>query len=85
MKQLLENVQYANERGVLNVVKLSKHEDGNVSEGTSFALGAFNTLQRLIDSRRDLFTATVIRELNPLSHDNDARVSSAAKEALKKL
>lgn len=85
MKQLLDNVEFANETGVLNVIRLFKHEDPDVTKGTSFALGAFDTLQRLIDLRPELFTAPVIQELTALSQDNDELVSSAAQIALEKL
>lgn len=85
MKQLLDNVDYANENGVLNVVKLFKHTDSDVTEGTNFALGAFDTLQKLIDLRPDLFTTKVIQELKSLSQDNDERVRSVAQAALERL
>jgi HEAT repeat protein len=85
MKQLLDNIDYASEDGVLNVIKLFKHEDPDVTEGTSFALGAFATLQRLINLRPDLFTARVIQELKALSQDNDERVRSVAQTTLEKI
>jgi hypothetical protein len=85
MKQLLENVEFANENGVLNVIKLFKHEDPDVTEGTSFAPGAFDTLQKLIDLRPELFTARVSQELKALSLDNDERVRLAAQAALQRL
>ncbi len=85
MKQLLENIEYANESGVLNVIRLLKHEDSDVAEGTSFALGAFDTLQKLIELRPDLFTARVIQELEALSKDSNERVRSVAQVALEKL
>jgi hypothetical protein len=85
MKQLLDNVEFANENGVLNVIRLFKHEDPDVANGTSFAPGAFDTLQRLIDLRPELFTARVIQELKALSQDNDEAVRSAAQIALERL
>ena len=85
MKQLLDNVEYANENGVLNVIKLLKHEDRDVTAGTSFARGAFDTLERLIDLRPELFTARAIEELKVLSQDNDEPVRAAARTALGRL
>jgi hypothetical protein len=85
MKQLLDNVEFANEKGVLNVIELFKHEDRDVTAGTSFASGAFDTLERLIDLRPELFTARVIQELKVLSQDNDDPVRSAARIALGRL
>lgn len=70
-------MEFANENGVLNVIKLFKHEDPDVTNGTSFALSAFDTLQRLIDLRAELFTARVIQELKALSQYNDEPVRSA--------
>lgn len=85
MKQLLDNVEFANENGVLNVIKLFKHEDPEVTNGTSFASGAFNTLQRLVDLRPELFTSRIIQELEALSQDNDEPVRFAAQIALERL
>ena len=85
MKQLLDNVEFANEKGVLNVIRLFKHEDPGVTNGTSFALGAFDTLQRLIDLRPELFTFRVIEELRTLSRDNDEPVRKAAQIVLERL
>lgn len=85
MKQLLENVEYANENGVLNVIRLLKYDNSDVRYGTSFALGAFDTLQKLLELRPDLFTARVVQELEALSKDNDERIRSVAKSTLSKL
>jgi hypothetical protein len=85
MKQLVDNAEFANEKGVLNVLKLFKHEDPGVRNGTSFAAGAFDTLQKLIDLRPELFTANIRTELKVLSQDSDERVSSAASVALARL
>lgn len=85
MKQLLENAEYANEQGVLNVLKLFRHKDTDVREGTSYAPGAFSTIQRLIELRRELFTDRIIQELTELSKGSDERSRSAARAALEKL
>jgi WD40 repeat protein len=82
MKQLLDNVEYASEEGVLNVIKLFKHQDPDVREGTGFAMGAFDVLPRLLVSRPDLITDAVVRELQVLARDNDERVRSAAQTTL---
>lgn len=82
MKQLLDNVEYASEEGVLNVIKLFKHQDPDVREGTSFAMGAFDVLPRLLASRPDLITDAVVRELQVLARDNDERVRSVAQTTL---
>lgn len=84
MKQLLENVEYAKETGVLNVIKLLKHEHSDVREGTSFALGAFQTLQQLLKLRPDLFTPRVTQELESLSQDKDEHVRSVAQAVLQR-
>jgi hypothetical protein len=85
MKQLIDNVEFANENGVLNVLKLFKHENPDVRNGTSFAAGAFETLPRLIDLRPELFTAGISAELKTLSQDSDEGVRSAASNALARL
>ncbi len=85
MKQLLENVDYANENGVLNVIKLLKHEDSDVTKGTSFAAGAFETLRKLLDLRPDLLTPRVSQELEALSQDHDEHVRSVAQAVLARL
>ena len=85
MKQLLENVEYANENGVLNVIELFKHEDSDVREGTSFAAGAFETLRQLLNLRPDLLTPRVTQELEALAQDNDERVQSVAQAVLGKM
>jgi HEAT repeat protein len=82
MKQLLENAEYANENGVLNVIKLLKHEDSDVREGTSFAAGAFETLRKLLELRPDLLTPRVTQELEAMSQDNDKQVRSVAQAVL---
>lgn len=82
MKQLLENAEYANETGVLNVIKLLKHEDSDVTEGTSFAIGAFETLRKLLELRPDLLTPRVTQELEAMSQHNDERVRSVAQAVL---
>lgn len=81
-KQLLENVEYANETGVLNVVGHFKDSDPDVTQGTSYALGAFETLERLLERRPELLTPAVVAQLELLAGDPDARVSSAARAAL---
>jgi hypothetical protein len=85
MKQLIDNAEFANENGVLNVLKLFKHEDPGVRKGTSFAAGAFDTLQRLIDLRPELFTANIKAELKTLSQDSEEPIRSAANIALARL
>jgi HEAT repeat protein len=82
LKQLLDNSEYANETGVLRVVALFKDPDTDVTEGTSFALGAFDTLIRLAELRPELLTPTVVGELETLAEDADPRVRSAAKAVL---
>lgn len=84
MKQLLANAEYANETGLLNVIKLFKHEDSDVREGTSFAAGAFETVRKLLELRPDLLTPRVTQELEAMSRDNDERVRSVAQAALGK-
>lgn len=81
-KQLLENSEYANEKGVLNVIGHFKDADPDVTEGTSYALGAFDMLERLIELRPDLLTPAVVAKLEQLAADSDQRVSSAARAAL---
>jgi hypothetical protein len=78
LKQLLDNAEFANETGVLNVVKLFKHEDPDVTEGTSYAPGAFETLKNLIERRPELLTPAVVRELEALAQDSDPRICEAA-------
>lgn len=85
MKQLLDNVEFANESGVLNVIKLFKHEDLDVREGTTFAVGAFETLRQLLDLRPDLLTPRVTQELEALAQDSDERVRSVAQAVLGKM
>ena len=82
MKQLLDNIEYASEKGVLNVIKLFKHQDSDVTEGSGFTIGAFDTLQRLLELRPDLFTDVVVRELQVLSQDSNERIRSVAQVTL---
>lgn len=85
LKQLLDNAEYANETGLLNVIKLFKHGDSDVTEGTAYAPGAFATFQRLIELRPDLCTATVLRELRALTQDDNGRVRGVVQVALDRL
>jgi hypothetical protein len=85
LKQLLDNAEYANETGLLNVIKLFKHEDPDVTEGTAFTPGAFTTFQRLAHMRPDLCTPAVVQELSTLAGDEDQRVSAVARAALGEL
>jgi hypothetical protein len=74
MKQLLDNVEYADEQGVLNVIKLFNHQDRELTEGTSYALGAYNVIHKLIERRPELFTPKIIQELALLAEGNEERV-----------
>jgi hypothetical protein len=82
LKQLVDNADYANETGVLNVIALLKDPDPQVTQGTSYAAGAFDTLVRLLELRPDLLTPAVAGQLEALAEDPDQRVSSTAKAAL---
>ena len=85
LKQLLDNIEFASEEGILNVIKLFRSEFPEVRKGTSYALGAFDTLLRLTDLGPELFTNKVINQLRLLTNDNDMEVRAIASKALSKL
>ena len=84
MKQLLENHEYANENGLLNILKLFKSDNHDLTEGTSYALGAFDTFNRLMELRPDLCTEKIKKELIKLSKDKNQRYSSVAESIINK-
>lgn len=82
MKQFVDNAEYANEIGLLNVIQLFKDPSPGVTGGTSFALGAFATVLRMTSLRPELFTGRVLEALQALAHDTDGQVSAASEAAL---
>jgi len=85
MKQLLDNVEHANEKGALNVIKLLKHEYPEVTDGTTYALGAFAVLRRMVALRPELFAGRALRELRALADDPDERIRAVARELVDKI
>lgn len=82
LKQLLDNAEYVNETGVLNVVALFKHSDVSIVDGTSYAPGALLTFQRLIELRSDLCTPAVLQALRELAADPNERIRAVVRVTL---
>jgi HEAT repeat protein len=85
LKQLVDNSEYAAEAGILNVIGLCDSEDRDVRDGTEYALGAYDTLERILSLRPDLCTDKVVRRIHRLARDPSRPGHAAADAILERL
>jgi hypothetical protein len=62
-KQLMDNTEYASEKGLRNLLEIIETGSESVVNGTSYAPGAFAAWKRLVEERPDLFLDGVRRDL----------------------
>lgn len=82
-KQLMDNVEFANESGLRNLLEIIKTGSEKVVNGTSYAPGAFAAWKELVSERPELFSDTVMRDLEELSKSGRGYGQQAARYVLK--
>ena len=63
VKQLMDNTEFANEKGLRNLLEIIESGFEEAINGTSYAPDAFEAWKRLVDERPDLFDDRVVRDL----------------------
>lgn len=63
-KQLMDNVEFANETGLRNLLQILETGSDQVVNGTTYAPGAFAAWKELIAARPELFTDELMKLLD---------------------
>lgn len=84
-KQLMDNLEYANEKGLRNLFNVIETGSDSVVNGTSYAPGAFAAWKELVRRRPDLFSDSVMDEMKQKAGSGTGYGKQAADYVLKSL
>ena len=82
-KQLMDNAEYANEKGLRNLLEIIATGSESVVNGTSYAPGAFEAWKELVSRRPELFSGAFMRDLEERARSGSGYGQQAAEYVLK--